>query len=444
MAEPYIEALSFIGNNQEILDEIESNKRLKKKISEYSLNTYLKERINNIINDYNINNKNEAKKSEELKENPYMIFNNTFTDLHTLFGGNKAKNSGLKSTEMNDEKALEGFKRFEEDDRTIISKLFYGRVRKEKFCTTCKLTQYSYIYQRAFDLNMDRYNSDINLEDEMNKLITKEIIFEFCSMCSEKKKMQEIKTIVELPKIIVIVVRGNNSNKSRINFETYLFKECYELVGIESQMTIKSNIFSLLFRCFNPSPKKKHQYISKNEIQQKMSQFYKEQPYVLYYERVKKKEKKIKNIINKIVERGDNDINSNNELINTIDKSELITNKKNKKKKIVNICTNQDEIFENKNSQNNINNIYKKNTIKQLNKGKPITINFKFKNDKELFLDTNDCKLFKDILQDFYNKYKIIISNIIYNSTKIELNRTPTYYKMKNNSYIDVLDDLEI
>ena len=175
-----------------------------------------------------------------------------------------------------------------------------------------------------------------------------------------------------------------------------------------------------------------------------MSQFYKEQPYVLYYERVKKKEKKIKNIINKIVERGDNDINSNNELINTIDKSELITNKKNKKKKIVNNCTNQDEIFENKNSQNNINNIYKKNTIKQLNKGKPITIFFKFKNEKVLFLDTNDCKLFKDIIQDFYNKYKIIISNIKYNSKKIELNRTPTYYKMKNNSYIDVLDNLEI
>ena len=51
-----------------------------------------------------INNENEAKKSEELKENPYMIFNNTFTDLHTLFGGNKAKNSGIKSAEMNDEK----------------------------------------------------------------------------------------------------------------------------------------------------------------------------------------------------------------------------------------------------------------------------------------------------------------------------------------------------
>ena len=105
---------------------------------------------------------------------------------------------------------------------------------------------------------------------------------------------------------------------------------------------------------------------------------------------------------------------------------------------------NQDEIFENKNSQNNINNIYKKSTIKQLNKGKPITIFFKFKNEKVLFLDSNDCKLFKDIIQDFYNKYKIIISNIIYNNIKIELNRTPTYYKMRNNSYIDVLDNLEI
>ena len=35
--------------------------------------------------------------------------------------------------------------------------------------------------------------------------------------------------------------------------------------------------------------------------------------------------------------------------------------------------------------------------------------------------------------------------NILDNKNKeIELNRTPTYYKMKNNSYIDVLDNLEI
>ena len=274
MAEPYIEALSFIANNQEILDEIESKKKLKKKFSENPLNAYLEERMNNIIFDYNNENKNEEKKSKELKENPYMIFNNTFTDLHTLFGGNRTKNSGLKSTEMNDEKALEGFKRFEEDDSTIISKLFYGRIKKEKYCPSCKLTQYSYIYQRTFDLNLDKYKRDINLEEEMNKLITKETIFEFCSMCSEKKNMKETKTIVELPKIIVIVVRGKNLKKSRINFDAYLFKDCYELVGIESTWTIKSNIFGLLFRCFKPYPIK-NQYINKDEIQKKFLSFLK-------------------------------------------------------------------------------------------------------------------------------------------------------------------------
>ena len=435
MAEPYIEALSFIGNNQEIIDEIESNKRLKKKFSENSLNTYLEQRMNKIIYDYNIDNENEEKKSKELKENPYMIFNNTFTDLHTLFGGNRTKNNGLKSAEMNNEKAIEGFKLYEENDRTIISKLFYGRIRKEKFCPTCKLTQYSYIYKRAFDLNMDKYNRDINLEDEMNKLITKGTISEFCSICSEKKNMQELKTIVELPKIIVIIVRGKNLNKSRINFDMYLFKNCYELVGIESSWTNKSsNIFSLLFRCFKQTSPKKYKYTNNNEIQSKINQLYNEQPYVFYYKRVDHKNKKIKNIINKLVEKGENNINSNNELI---DKPEGVTIKKNTTKKIVNIIENNKE-------QKNINNKNKKITTKKINKGKPICIIFRFKNEKELYFDTNDGKIFKDILQDFESKHEIKISNIMYNDKKIDIYKTPNFYKIKDNSYIDVMDDLNI
>ena len=34
--------------------------------------------------------------------------------------------------------------------------------------------------------------------------------------------MQEIKTIVELPKIIVIVIRGKNLNKSKFSFGLFL------------------------------------------------------------------------------------------------------------------------------------------------------------------------------------------------------------------------------
>ena len=444
MVEPYIEALSFIGNNQEIISEIESIRGLKKKILKTSLSTYIEERMNNIIN--GCNNKNEEQNSEEFIKKPHMIFNNTFTDLHTLLGGNKKKSKSLQSAEMNDEKSLELFKRFEEDDRTAVSKLFYGKKRIEKYCSTCKLTQYSYIYQRAFDLNMDDYNRDIDLEDEMKKLITNETTFEFCSMCSQKKKLKVKKTVVELPNIIVIVVRRSPSNNSRINFCEYLFDECYELVGIESTLTIKSNIFSLFFKCFNPPPKK-YQYTSSVEIKSKISQLIKEQPYVLYYMRVKKKEKKIKKIMDKIVEKGENNISSNNELIESVHKTEGVTIKKIKKKKNLNNNKNknENENFENKNSQNNNNIINKKKLTKKTNNEKPITLFFTFLNGKELYLDTTESKIFKEILQDFENKYnfKFKISNITYNDKKIDINKTPSFYKMKEQSYINVIDDID-
>ena len=444
MVEPYIEALSFIGNNQEIISEIESIRGLKKKILKTSLSTYIEERMNNIIN--GCNNKNEEQNSEEFIKKPHMIFNNTFTDLHTLLGGNKKKSKSLQSAEMNDEKSLELFKRFEEDDRTAVSKLFYGKKRIEKYCSTCKLTQYSYIYQRAFDLNMDDYNRDIDLEDEMKKLITNETSFEFCSMCSQKKKLKVKKTVVELPKIIVIVVRRSPPNKSRINFCEYLFDECYELVGIESTLTIKSNIFSLFFKCFNPPPKK-YQYTSSGDIKSKISQLIKEQPYVLYYKRVKKKEKKIKKIMDKIVEKGENNISSNNELIESVHKTEGVTIKKIKKKKNLNNNKNknENENFENKNSQNNNNIINKKKLTKKTNNEKPITLFFTFLNGKELYLDTTESKIFKEILQDIENKYnfKFKISNITYNDKKIDINKTPSFYNMKEQSYINVIDDID-
>ena len=117
-----------------------------------------------------------------------------------------------------------------------------------------------------------------------------------------------------------------------------------------------------------------------------------------------------------------------------------MTIKKNKKKKTVIITTDKNENLDNK---NNINNINEKNSMKK-NKGKPITIIFRFQNEKELFLDTDDCKIFKDILQDFDKKYNIKISNIIYNDMKIDINKTPNFYKMKQNSYINVLDELDI
>ena len=74
-----------------------------------------------------------------------------------------------------------------------------------------------------------------------------------------------------------------------------------------------------------------------------------------------------------------------------------------------------------------------------------ITLFFRFLNGKELYLDTTESKIFKEILQDFENKYKFKfkITNITYNDTKIDIKKTPNFYNMKEQSYIDVIDNID-
>ena len=425
MVEPYIEALSFIGNNESILKEINSKPELKNKFpDEEDFCEYIKEKINKYIYNYNLNSEIQRIRSENMKEKPHIIFNTIFSELHNLFGGKKKENNELKSPEMNDNNALDEFRRFEEEDKTIISELFYGEKRIESCCVACKLRYYSYIYQRTINLNMDNYKSDFDLEDEIQNLIIKENNKEFCSICATQKKFNIRKTIVKMPKIIVIVIKRNNLDKKRINYDITLLDGTYKLVGIESTMTPKSNIFGLLFRCFKQSPKK-YQYIDENEIEIKMDQLKKEYPYVLYYRRIKKKKKKKTG--KKIVKK-ENNIISNDELINEKIDNNIIIQRNNKIKNINSI----------NNQKNNINDTNK------IKKGNRITLYFNFPNGKNLYIDTNDNKKFKEILQDFEKKYNIKISNIKYNDIKININKTPSFYKMEGEISLNVLDEINV
>ena len=424
MVEPYVDSLSVIGNNLDLLNEINSNSNLRKKFSKQSLVDYNKERINNIIYDLD-NNKTNEKTSKNFKEKPFTIFNNIFTDLHRLFGGDRVKNSGLESAQINNEAALDSFNKFVEDDKTIISELFYGKKKEEKFCKICKITQYNYLYQRAIDLNMEKYGSDINLEDEINELISKEKNKEFCPMCSQIRNLEITKTTIELPKIMVIVFRNNQSN-IRINYDKYILDDNYELIGAETTYTPKSNVFGLFFRCFKPLPTK-HKLYSNSTIDEKRSELIREQPYVLYYKKKEKKSKKKKKRGNTI--NNNEKILSSNESINN--KNDITINKKGKKSFIKNNIKDEGNVnkFKNKSQTNS-----KKNMI---------TLYFNFNNMKELFLDTNDSEIFDDILDELYNKYGIKIKNIIFNEQKINLKKTPKSYGIKDKAKIKVLDEMD-
>ena len=122
-----------------------------------------------------------------------VIFRINFSNILQLSGKNK--------------EAAEKFQKeiFDKDKQILI--LFpeialTNQVQKriEKYCSTCKLTQYSYIYQRAFDLNMDDYNRDLDLEDEMKKLAME---IDNVKLFTDGK---EIVKVITVPKKLVNIV----------------------------------------------------------------------------------------------------------------------------------------------------------------------------------------------------------------------------------------------
>ena len=313
MVDPYIEAVSFITKNKDILNEINNKPNLKNKFSEQTLYDYIYDIINNIIYNYDEEDKKQVKKSEEMQEEPHRIFNHVLTNLHNLFGGTGIENSGLKSAEINDEIALELFNKAADKDKTIISELFYGRKKVAKFCPKCQMTQYSFIYQRSIDLDVTEYNGEVDLEELINQSIKKEKQKEFCPICSEQRNFKITKTIVEKPKIMIVVIT-KNINKISINYKRYMFNDQYELVGLEvAQTPPKKSIFGLFCKCFSPKPQPEFRLIRGEMIDNDFDTIKMEQPYVLFYQKKdkKKKGKKIKDKKNTISNEESNGINSN-------------------------------------------------------------------------------------------------------------------------------------
>lgn len=424
MVEPYIEAVAFIGNNKDILQKIKNGPKLKN----INIDEYIENKINKLIYDYDPYNEKEVEKSETYKKNPERIFNYTFTELHKLFGGNIIVNNGPESTEINNEAALEIFNKFANEDKTLISELYYGIKQITKYCQKCKMTRYSYIYQRAILLDLNNNKSDIELEDEIINMVLNDDKKDYCPFCSMERKLKIKKTMIEKPKIMIIVI--NNKSNVRINYEEYMFDRQYKLIGIETIETPKkrNNLFCLFSKCFKSTQTKNYQFLSYENLEIELDKIQRENPYVLYYKKMDKKANKKKQKEKNFMNKGN--INSNEEL----DKksNDIKIKKKNKKLKT--------DIINDNIEEGNINNI--KNNMN--NKGNDIVLLFNFKESKELYLDTKDNKPFKIILEEFEKKWEIKIQKIMYNDKIIKLNNKPKELGMKDNDKILVLDDISI
>ena len=95
------------------------------------------------------------------------------------------------------------------------------------------------------------------------------------------------------------------------------------------------------------------------------------------------------------------------------------------------------------NSNMNNNNYMNNNNNMELNeKNGQITIYFKLKNGKEIFLDTNDNYYFKDVIGQLFRKYNWIqnieIIDFIFNEKRVKINKTLKELGIKNNSRIKI------
>ena len=422
MVEPYIEAISFIGKDEEISNIIKLNNKLKNKFKKKSIEETINEKVNKLIDGDDPDNEDELKKSLEYQENPEKIFNFIIDDLHKIFNEkNNLIRDDTPSVNINTEVAKKLFEEKAENEKSIISDLYFGRKQISKFCKNCKMTQFSYNYQKTIVIDLDNFESDIDLEEEIYNKINKIYKKEFCSFCSSKQNFIITKKMSEKPKIMIIVIK-NVKNNVRVNFTKKMFDNKYKLIGIETSKTHKSNIFGLFFRCFKPAPIT-YQFLSNNDIE--MDKIERERAYVLYYKKIKTKPKRVSSKKSvKIDLKSKEKLNNNNE--NNI----IFKKKKVKKPKKFDNSLDGEET-----TDNNI------NIINDNNKKSKITLYFKFiKTGKELYIDTFDNKTFKEIISELKKRYKLIISinDIEFNSHKINLNKNPKFYGIKNEDVIIV------
>ena len=335
------------------------------------------------------------KEDEDLKSSPQKAFKCFLDVLHSKFQKNAGDDTKIKSAEMNRENAFKLFKQFMKKDRSIISEKFFGIKLIEKKCKNCNLTNFLFKYLKTITIGVSDINESckLNIEKCLKKMAkTKFDKNIFCSICSSTQE-HEINIEIEFPNIMILIF----PQEEEANFEISkkLINQKYKLIYSKTKTSFLTDFLNC---CFNDNI-----------------------PLVLFYEKINKEER-----IEKIVEV----INDNqNSFFN------VTINEKASEKNYESI------LISDPNEKSSDEKIFPKKPKHDENNKNEIILYFTIKDGKEIYIDTNNCDTFKEIVKKLNSKYTDIYfdeTEMYFKGQHIDLEKTPKHYNIPSESRITI------
>ena len=422
---PYLESLSIFGKIKYIAEEFPIKLKEKKKtIIDLPPNIEsIEDFIEHFKKHYDKSKGRSEMKDQKFVQNPQKIFYFFLGKLHLIFrpninGNEEEYNETIHAPEYTVSGAKLLFNKIYEKDQSKIKDIFYGKKLIIINCDDCGSTNYLFKYLKLLPLNLGKIHGEMELLDLIKSLENNNNDDNIhCSMCNKKGCNITLK-LAKKAKILIILFYNYKQN-IKIDVPEYLFEKSYKLIYAEIK-------FNNTLREFYDTEEKN--FILNNEDKKiDMKLISKGEPFVLFYKRKKKE-------LDKTIDFEKDDIDES--LISNYNKATEPNEKLNYK-------NNNNNKNNNKNNNNNINNNKNNNIVRK----QDIILFFKFsQNGKEIFLDTDDCKTFSDIIIQLQTKYSwassIISQNTKFfcNEKEIKLNKTPRELKVRNESKIIIKD----
>jgi len=428
---PYLNALTFFKKIKKIYKSFGEkflNNNLNHNLSDiYSIEDFINYFKKNNINPQKDDDFQKKLEKENLRNNPHKIFSFFLDELHKVFKDVKNNDNDnenkqkIKAVEYDSQAAKKLFMDYMEEDKSYISETFFGCKKIVKLCKNCGLTQYIYKYIKVMPLTIlykENVEDILQLEDLFSLTEEKFTKKYFCQMCSSEQDFNVVIKMSKKPKILIIIVKNNK----KVNIEKTIFNNEYRLIGAEISYEKPKNIFYSIFGC-NKNKKtynnmlyngKEHIFnLDKNDKLLNDDKINTGIPYVLFYKRNKGFKEKSKDMS---FEKEFND-----DLLISVDKGNKVE-------------------FEDRNysSKEDLKNPYNSNDKKE------ITLYFTLKsNGKEIYIDTDDCKTFSEIVVQIKMKYDWAVhvfdeNKLFFKNKNIDCHKTPRQLGIKNESRIYV------
>ena len=433
---PYIEALSFFENIDDIKNNFPNNYNFgnnpMKKFIEY-FRKYVE--INKNDNDI------ERGEKEYIQKSPQKIFYFFLDELHKLFKDNKDDNKIIKAPEYDRKKAIQYFREFRDKDKSIISDLFFGNKLIIKNCRNCNMTQYDCRYLKVIPLDIINLRGKFKLEENLYKsIISTDQRNLFCQMCSNTKEFN-VKIGPIFKPIFLIIIIYHYKPGTKVNIPYYIFNRSYTLVSAEVECD-KNGIFDSFCNLFKSKNKKKYQFFSNKELiklnsSNRQNSFDRNQlplgnPYVLFYKKLSNNQEGTDSENDLEITQLDINPTQNDKTADIINYEKNYGDRQfelNNRNQIASKTTNQSNSLINNNVSSIGNQPDPDSNEKLSDSIKKITLIFKL-NEKELIIDTDDCQPFGNIIAALIDQYKLNKNDIkekeiYYCDKKIKYNETP-------------------